>query len=62
VPTLAISGGLDFPDFARMADRVAAEVPGAERASIDDAGHLIALERPDATAELLLPWLQRVRA
>jgi pimeloyl-ACP methyl ester carboxylesterase len=62
VPTLAVSGGLDFPDFARMADRVAAEVPGAERASIDDAGHLIALERPDASAELLLPWLQRVRA
>jgi 3-oxoadipate enol-lactonase len=62
VPTLAITGGLDFADFARMADRVAAEVPGAERASIDDAGHLIALERPDATAELLLPWLQRVRA
>jgi 3-oxoadipate enol-lactonase len=62
VPTLAVSGGLDFADFARMADRVAAEVPGAERASIDDAGHLIALERPDAVAELLLPWLERVRA
>jgi 3-oxoadipate enol-lactonase len=62
VPTLAVSGGRDFPDFARMADRVAAEVPGADRASIDDAGHLIALERPDAVAELLLPWLERVRA
>jgi 3-oxoadipate enol-lactonase len=62
VPTLAVSGGLDFPDFARMADRVAAEVPGAERASIDDAGHLIPLERPEETAELLRPWLQRVSA
>jgi pimeloyl-ACP methyl ester carboxylesterase len=62
VPTLAVSGGLDFVDFARIADRVAAEVPGAERASIDDAGHLIALERPDAAAELLLPWLERVSA
>jgi 3-oxoadipate enol-lactonase len=62
VPTMAVSGGRDFPDFARIADRIAAEVPGAERAEIADAGHLIALERPDASAELLRPWLQRVRA
>jgi pimeloyl-ACP methyl ester carboxylesterase len=45
-----------------MADRVAAEVPGAERAEIEDAGHLIALERPDASAALLRPWLERVSA
>lgn len=62
VPTLAVSGGLDMPDFARLADRVAAEVPGAERAEVPDAGHLIALERPDAAAELLRPWLERVSA
>jgi pimeloyl-ACP methyl ester carboxylesterase len=62
VPTLAVSGGRDFPDFARMADHVAAVVEGAERAEIADAGHLIALERPDATAELLRSWLQRVGA
>jgi 3-oxoadipate enol-lactonase len=62
VPTLAVSGGRDLPDFPRMADRVAAEVDGAERATIEDAGHLIALERPDATAELLRPWLERVGA
>jgi pimeloyl-ACP methyl ester carboxylesterase len=60
VPTLIVSGGRDFPDFARMADRVAAEVPGAERAEVEDAGHLIALERPDAAAELLVPFLERV--
>jgi pimeloyl-ACP methyl ester carboxylesterase len=62
VPTLAVSGGLDFPDFARFADRIAAEVPGAERAEVPDAGHLIALERPDAAAELLRPFLERVCA
>ena len=37
-------------------------IDGAERAVIKDAGHLIALERPDATAELLKPWLERVSA
>jgi 3-oxoadipate enol-lactonase len=62
VPTLAVSGGLDFPDFARIADRVTAEVPNAERAEIADAGHLIALERPDETTALLRSWLERVGA
>jgi 3-oxoadipate enol-lactonase len=60
VPTLAVSGGLDFADFARIADRIAAEVPGAQRAEVADAGHLIPLDRPDATAELLLPFLEAV--
>ena len=32
VPTLAVSGGHDLPDFARFADEIAATVPGAERA------------------------------
>jgi pimeloyl-ACP methyl ester carboxylesterase len=62
VPTLAVSGGLDFPDFARFADEIAAKVPGAERAEVPDAGHLVALERPDAAAEILVPWLKRVSA
>jgi pimeloyl-ACP methyl ester carboxylesterase len=52
-PTLAVSGGLDFPDFAAMADRIAATVPGARRAEVPDAGHLIALERPRAAADLV---------
>jgi pimeloyl-ACP methyl ester carboxylesterase len=60
VPTLVISGGRDFPDFARLADRIAAEIPNAERAEVADAGHLIALERPDETVELLTPFLERV--
>jgi 3-oxoadipate enol-lactonase len=62
LPTLTVSGGLDFPDFARFADQIAAAVPGAERAEVPDAGHLMALERPDATAEILGPWLERVSA
>lgn len=52
-PTLAVSGGRDFGDFAAMADRIAATVPGARRAEVRDAGHLIALERPRAAADLV---------
>jgi 3-oxoadipate enol-lactonase len=59
-PTLAVSAGRDFVDFARIADRVAAEVPGAQRADVPDAGHMIPLERPDQTAELLVAFLERV--
>jgi 3-oxoadipate enol-lactonase len=59
-PTLAVSAGRDFVDFARIADRVAAEVPGAQRADVPDAGHMIPLERPDETAELLVAFLERV--
>jgi 3-oxoadipate enol-lactonase len=63
VPTLVVSGGRDpMPDFTQIADHLAASIDGAERAVIKDAGHLIALERPDETAELLGPWLQRVSA
>ena len=62
VPTLAVSAGLDFPDFAKIADRIAAEVPGAQRAEVADSGHLIPLERSDATVELLVPFLERVHA
>ena len=59
VPTLAVSGGLDFPDFAAMADRIAASVPGARRAEVPDAGHLIALERPQAAAALVRDVVSR---
>jgi 3-oxoadipate enol-lactonase len=62
VPTLAVSGGRDVPDFARLADRIAAGVPGARRAEVADAGHLIALERPDAAAELVRGLLATVPA
>ena len=63
VPTLVVSGGKDpMPDFALIADQLAAAIDGAERAVIKDAGHLIALERPDETAALLQPWLERVSA
>jgi 3-oxoadipate enol-lactonase len=62
VPTLAVSGERDFAHFARLADRIAAEVPGGERAEVAGAGHMIALERPDETAALITGFLERVGA
>lgn len=52
-PTLVVDAELDFDDFAVIADRIAAGIRGARRATIDGAGHLAPLERPDAVAALL---------
>ena len=46
----------DFDRLQLFLDR------GARLEVVKDAGHLIALERPDETAELLQPWLERVSA
>jgi pimeloyl-ACP methyl ester carboxylesterase len=34
-------------------------VPHLERATVQDAGHFVHMERPRETAELLLAWLER---
>jgi 3-oxoadipate enol-lactonase len=51
--TLVVVGELDKPDFHEIADRLAAEIPDAERAVVAGAGHLPALERPNETAQLV---------
>ncbi|WP_217922612.1 alpha/beta fold hydrolase [Miltoncostaea oceani] len=58
-PTLVIVGehdGLTPPDFART---LAAGIPGAELVVIPGAGHLTALEAPDAFAAALTGFLAR---
>lgn len=58
-PTLVMAGAEDRgtpPDESR---RMAAEMPDAELVLIDGAGHLSALERPDAVNRALLSFLER---
>jgi 3-oxoadipate enol-lactonase len=57
--TLVAAGELDKPDFHRIAERLARDIPNAEQAVIRGAGHLPALERPDATARLVREFLAR---
>ncbi|HEY3367707.1 MAG TPA: alpha/beta hydrolase [Symbiobacteriaceae bacterium] len=56
-PTLVVVGERDLPDFRRMADKLAAEVPGARLAVVPGAGHLVPLEAPAALSALLLEFL-----
>ncbi|MFJ8434782.1 alpha/beta fold hydrolase [Kitasatospora sp. NPDC094019] len=56
-PTLVGVGGLDVPDFQRIARRYATEIPNATLVEFPDAAHLVALDSPEAVTAALLPFL-----
>jgi len=56
--TLVGVGELDKSDFHEIADRLAAEIAGAENTVIPGAGHLPSLERPEATASIICRFLR----
>ena len=53
VPVDVVHGERDVEDFIAIARRLAGEIPDATLHAIPDAGHLPALEQPDAVAALL---------
>jgi 3-oxoadipate enol-lactonase len=59
VPTLVLTGDGDVADIHRIAERLAAGIPGAERATIADAAHLPSLERPEEFDRIVLDFLAR---
>ena len=59
VPTLVVTGDEDVSDIHVIADRLAAEIPGAKRATIADAAHLPNLERPDEFDRIVLAFLEQ---
>jgi len=59
VPTLVVTGDEDVTDIHRIADRLSAEIPGAERATIAAAAHLPSLERPEEFDRIVLAFLAR---
>lgn len=58
VPTVVVSGAHDLDHFRAVADLLAERIPGADRVELEWAGHLPALERPDAVIALLLDVLR----
>jgi pimeloyl-ACP methyl ester carboxylesterase len=54
VPTDVVIGTGDVIDFIAMARLLADSLPRAALHELDGAGHLLALERPDEVAELIL--------
>ena len=57
-PTLVVVGTEDLDDIKSIAEKLAAEIPGARLATIEGAGHLPSLERPDELNGLLLEFLR----
>jgi 3-oxoadipate enol-lactonase len=53
MPVSVAYGDRDVEDFVQIATRLAAELPLATLHRIPDAGHLPALEQPEAVAELI---------
>ena len=58
VPTLLVVGDADLPELRSLAERLARELPDAGLETIEGAGHLPSLERPDELNRLLLEFLQ----
>jgi 3-oxoadipate enol-lactonase len=60
-PALILTGDLDVPDMATIADTYQREIPGARRAVLHGAAHLPSLELPDEFDRLVLDFLREVQ-
>jgi 3-oxoadipate enol-lactonase len=58
-PTLVVTGDEDVRDIHEIAEKLAAEIPNAGRATIAGAGHLPSLERPDEFDRVVLGFLDK---
>jgi 3-oxoadipate enol-lactonase len=56
-PTLVITAGRDVPAISEIGDLLAREIPGAQRAVIEDADHMVQWRAPDELAHLVLSFL-----
>ncbi len=62
VPVTIAIGDRDVIDFEQIAARLARDLPAASLHEIAGAGHLLALDRPEPVAQLILRHLDGVRA
>ncbi len=58
-PTLVICGRQDGFSPLVHHQEFAALIPGAELAVVEDAGHMVTVEQPEAVTALLVDWLAR---
>ena len=56
-PTLVMVGRQDRWATLAQHEEMAAAIPGAELAVIEDAGHFVSVERPEAVTAALMAWL-----
>src|SRR6202046_5591192 len=59
VPSLVVVGADDAP-FLAASDYMAAKIPGAEKAVIPGAGHVVNIDHTQAVIEAVVPFLNRL--
>jgi 3-oxoadipate enol-lactonase len=59
-PTLVIVGDEDLADIQRIADHLAAHIPGARKAVMHDTAHVPNMEKPEEFNRLVLDFLRGV--
>jgi pimeloyl-ACP methyl ester carboxylesterase len=57
VPTLLLTGALDFPDFRLIGDLLAASIPDLQRIDYANAGHMLDLERAEEVAQAIAAFV-----
>src|ERR1700735_2214040 len=57
VPSLVVVGADDTP-FLAASDYMAAKIPGAEKAVIPGAGHVVNIDQPQAFIDAVVPFLE----
>lgn len=62
VPALVVTGAHDVSDFRDIGEKTAALLPDARRVTLDWAGHLPSLERPEETLALITDFLSGLSA
>lgn len=62
VPTLVILGDQDDPSILDIGETLVSGIAGAERVVIQDAAHMLNMERPEAFSEAVLDFLAKVQA
>lgn len=59
-PTLVVAAGHDRLRSLEESQELHAGIAGSEFAVIEDSGHMIPLEAPQALLDVMVPWLERV--
>jgi len=60
VPTLTILGELDMPEIKEIVEMIGTEVPGARKAVIPEAAHVVNMEKPEAFNKIVLDFLNKL--
>jgi pimeloyl-ACP methyl ester carboxylesterase len=61
-PTLIVAAGQDRLRSRVESEEIHAGIPGSEFAFIEDSGHMLPIEAPQALLAVVEPWLDRVTA